>query len=369
VPQGEWDVVARLGSGLAQSVCLSVNKRAKTVKEIAAEVDAHEEYVGEMAAELSELEVLVSPREGRYILNFIAFDEEDWRKLVARMREPAGETAHRLVDAQKVVRTAYERTPLASSGWVWEDVVWAMNCLIIADRGILLRPASKTLTPPERPGGFSYWLGGYECGPGVPHADGVGWLGTDRSASGMGRFGPSFRTMMADRRYSGYPIPPDRGPDVLRTLVDGPAPEEEILSHFSGDDRDECRSTLAELLSSGLVERANGDGYRLTFPVWREGDSEVLTPVVDEVTKPWSEDLLLPVWSDLNALLDEMGYEHRHDQYELWRDWLCSFIAGEALRFMVKQGTLPELGDSPPAKWHFTAWKGDPMTLMRRRSH
>jgi hypothetical protein len=101
--------------------------------------------------------------------------------------------------------------------------------------------------------------------------------------------------------------------------------------------------------------------------VWREGDSEVLTPVVDEVIKPWAEDVLLPVWSDLETLLDEMGYEHRRDQHEVWRDWLCGFIAGEALRFMVKQATLPELGDSPPAKWQFTAWKGDPMTLMRRR--
>ncbi len=33
-------------------------------------------------------------------------------------------------------------------------------------------------------------------------------------------------------------------------------------------------------------------------------------------------------------------------------------------RFMVKQGTLPELGDPPPAKWNFTAWKGD-LAIMR----
>jgi hypothetical protein len=31
---------------------------------------------------------------------------------------------------------------------------------------------------------------------------------------------------------------------------------------------------------------------------------------------------------------------------------------------MAKQGTLPELGDSPPAKRSFTAWKGD-LPLMR----
>lgn len=116
-----------------------------------------------------------------------------------------------------------------------------------------------------------------------------------------------------------------------------------------------------------LVERARrGDTYRLTFPVRREGDSEVLAPVVEEVIGPLVEEVLLPTWPDLDELLDEMGYEHRRDQYEVWRDWLCAFIAGEALRFMVKQGTLPELGEPPPAKWNFTAWKGD-LPLMRLR--
>jgi len=68
--------------------------------------------------------------------------------------------------------------------------------------------------------------------------------------------------------------------------------------------------------------------------------------------------------SDLDALLDEMGYEHRRDQYPLWQSWLSWEVLGLALEFMVKQGTLPEVGDPPRAKWHFTAWKGD-LPLMR----
>jgi len=50
-----------------------------------------------------------------------------------------------------------------------------------------------------------------------------------------------------------------------------------------------------------------------------------------------------------------MGYRHRRDHYQVWRFWLAGFIAGEALRFMIKQGTLPELGETPPAPWSYAA--------------
>ncbi|UCC67127.1 MAG: sigma-70 family RNA polymerase sigma factor [Armatimonadota bacterium] len=355
VPHGKWDAPGRIESALGQSICLSVNKRAKSVQQIAAEIEAHEVYVAGMVHELAELDVLVSPRKGKHLLNFIAFDAEDWRKLVTRMREPAGQIARRLADAQDVLRTAYEKTPM-SSEWSWEDVVWTVNCLIVANRGLprLLR-ASKTLAPPERPGGFAYWLGGYEYVPDAPPMDAPGWYGGVRENSGVGHFGPS----MEHRDYEWILEHPHRGREVLRALVDGPASEEKVLSHFSEQDRDDYRSTLAKLVGQDLVERADGQGYRLTFPVWREADSEVLTPVVEEVVRPLVKEVLLPTWPDLDELLDEMGYEHRRDQYEVWRDWVCGFTVGEALRFMVKQGTLPELDDSPPAKWNFAAWKGD----------
>jgi RNA polymerase sigma-70 factor (ECF subfamily) len=360
VPHGKWDAPSRLNSALAQTICLSVNKRAKSAQQIAAEVEAHETYVADLLADLAELEVLVPPRKDRYLLNFIAFDAEDWRKLVARMREPAGEIAHRLADSQDALRAAYERTPL-SSEWSWDDVVWVVNCHMIANRGIpRVSPPSKMLAPPERPGGFAYWLGGYEYVPGVPHMDTPSWYGTDRPARGVGHFGPS----MNHKGYGWIFGPPGRGWEVLFALLDGPASEEEVLSHFDEDDREECRSTLAKLVSQNLVERADGDAYRLAFPVWREPDSQALTPVVEEVVRPLVDEVLLPVWPDLDKLLDEMGYEHCRDQYPVWRDWLCGFIMGEALRFMVKQGTLPELGDPPPAKWSFTAWKGG-LAMMR----
>jgi len=360
VPHGEWDAPRRIESALGHSICLSVNKRAKSVQQIAAEIEAHEVYVAGLVHELSELEVLVSPRKGRYLLNFIAFDVEDWRRLAARMREPAGEIAHRLADSQDTLRAAYEQTPL-SSEWSWEDVTWVVNCQIIGNRGIWrLSAPSKMLAPPERPGGFAYWLGGYECTPQSPKMDAPGWYGTDRRAGALGHFGPT----MSHKGYDWIFAPPRHGWEMLFALADGPQDADKLLAHFGEQDREECRSALAKLVSQNLVERAEGDGYRLTFPVWREGDSEVLAPVVEDVIRPLVEEVLAPTWSDLNDLFDEMGYEHRRDNYPVWRDWLCGFIVGEALRFMVKQGALPELGDPPPAKWSFGAWKGD-LPLMR----
>ena len=131
----------------------------------------------------------------------------------------------------------------------------------------------------------------------------------------------------------------------------------------SGRARDGYRATLARLVSQGLIAR-DGEIYALTFPVWREPDSEVLAPVVDEVAEPLVRDVLAPTWSDLDAWLDEMGYEHWRDQYPLWQTWLSWEVLGMALEFLVKQKALPELGDPPPAKWSFTAWKGD-LALMR----
>ncbi len=213
-----------------------------------------------------------------------------------------------------------------------------------------------------RPGGFPYWLGGYEYDPDVSGIDAPGWYGTDRLEGGVGHFGPG----MEHKGYDWIFGPPPRGRDVLFALLEGPLPEEKILAQFGDQDREDYRSALAELVSKGLAERADGDAYQLTFAVWREGDSEVLAPVIREIARPLAEEVLSPVWSDLDKLLDEMGYEHRRDQYPLWHEWLCGFILGEALRFMGKQGTLPELADSPPAKWNHAAWKGD-LALVRLR--
>jgi RNA polymerase sigma-70 factor (ECF subfamily) len=357
VPYGPTDPHAYLNDSLlAQSICLSVNKRARSAPEIAAQVEAHLAYVEGTIDHLVELEVLVSPRKGRYLLNFLALDAEDWRQLAARMRQPAGELAQRITEAQPRLVAAFARTPLAAAGWEWEDVTWVINALFLANRALLgVAGDSPETVPPPRPGDSAYWIGGYESGPDVPFMDAPGYYGTDRGGWGLGHFGPG----MAHAHYSRPFDPPAYGQLVLHALLEGPRTEDEIVSQASTLDRERCRSTLAELAAAGLVAREE-ERFHLTFPVFTSADGVHLAPVIEDIVTPLSAEVLAPTWSDVGALLDDMGYHHRREQYPVWRAWLSGFVAGEALRFMVKQGTLPALGDPPPAKWSYSAWLGNP---------
>jgi hypothetical protein len=49
----------------------------------------------------------------------------------------------------------------------------------------------------------------------------------------------------------------------------------------------------------------------------------------------------------------------------MWHEWLGAGIMGQAVLFLVEQDVLPRLGDNPPAKWEFAAWRGTvPMAGM-----
>ncbi len=358
VPHGEWDAMAQLKPALAQAVCLSVNKRAKTIDQIADDVESHRDYVGDMVEGLAKLDVLTSPKKEHYLLNFIAFDSADWRRLFSGIRQPGAEIAQRLADGQPALTAAYDQTPLARAGWTWEDVAWVVNCLIIAQRRLARAVGHpQVLRPPTRPGGYPYWLGGLEYRPDsdIQLPDTPGWSGTERGGWGIGHFGPS----MDHKGHTWMFAPPSHGRTLLYALLDGPLAEEPLLSRLNTEDREQYRSTLAKLVAQELVERRNDATFSLRFPVFSDGDSEILTPVVDEIVNPIIAEALTPAGDGLDQLLDEMGYGHRRDQYPVWRDWFYGFIMGEALRFMIKQGVLPELGENPPAKWSYAAWKGE----------
>jgi hypothetical protein len=114
---------------------------------------------------------------------------------------------------------------------------------------------------------------------------------------------------------------------------------------------------LAKAVSAGLVEKA-GDGFHMAVPVFREADAEILAPAILEVMTPIVRDVVAPVWRDLTRVLDDKGYGHRKDQYQLWRASLTGNVLGEALRFLVEQKVLPRVDEDSPLKWRFVAWKG-----------
>ncbi|HUU54230.1 MAG TPA: sigma-70 family RNA polymerase sigma factor, partial [Armatimonadota bacterium] len=114
---GRWNVSDHLRPGRAQAVCLAVNKEARTAEEIAARVEAHVDYVREVVSDLVEMTALASPKRGKCLASFIAFDAEDWRRLMRLVPEPAAQVGERFAAAEGRLRAAFERTPLAASGW------------------------------------------------------------------------------------------------------------------------------------------------------------------------------------------------------------------------------------------------------------
>jgi len=353
VPKGRWDVFDHLRPGLAQAVCLSVNKEARTAEEIAARVEAHVEYVREVVSDLVEMTVLTSPRRGRYLASFIAFDADDWRGLMQIVPEPAAKVAERFAAAERPLRAAYEKTPLAASGWAWSDVIWVMYAVIVANAGVSRCEGVGHLHPtPDRPGGGSYWLGAHEDVPGLPS---IWTTGLDSWLSSVAAHTGTFWTWQIERESasttsSGADICP-----VFDLLIGAPRTEGEILEALEGD-AERLRAALADLVKVGMARRRN-EKYELGIPLFGQGESDVLTAEVEAVVKPAVADIIVPALRDVDSLLDEMGYGHWREQYPEWHCWLGHDISGEALHYLMEQGVLPRPTQPVPPDFATLAWK------------
>jgi hypothetical protein len=336
---------------LAQSILLAVNKTAKTVPQIAEQVDAHEWYVQQMVGRLVEMSLLHSPKPDRCATTFIAFDADDWRQLDALVNEPAGEATQRLAAALPPLREAFEKTPLAASGWRWEAMIWPICALLTCNRGFWRHlPTEYRPNLPERPDGGRYRVGGVEDPPGRTevrmHGLSSNWI------PGLG-YG-WYQHPDVHREGWSYFTDTDRG-RVVEVLAEGPRTEREVLARLGGDP-EPWRGALAELVEQTLVARDNG-AYRLDFPVFRKADSDVLVPAVDSVVKPVVEEIAIPAFADLDARLDKMGYGHLRDQYTEWHGWLSGAVMGQAVHFLLEQGVLPQPPDPAPMNFCMIAWE------------
>jgi RNA polymerase sigma-70 factor (ECF subfamily) len=357
---GRGNVFYHLNSSLPQTICLAVNKRPKTVAQLAEEAEAHPRYVQEAVDDLLEMEVLASPRKGQYLANFIAFDAEDWRRLMKLVPEPAGEVAKRLAAAEPRLRKAFQRAPLAKLGWTWKDLIWPMYATLICNMGASrVGPEAYRLPKPERPGGGRYWLGAIEF---VEHVPGT-WRAlpfhSNQSPGGLGNGYLPLRVF--NRRNPPYIDPVSDQAAVVEALAGGPLSESELLAKLAGD-AEKWRGALAELVDIGYVARSD-DRYRLAIPVFMQGDSDVLAPEIEAVMQPIIEEVVVPALSGLPAQLDDMGYRHRRDQYGQWHRWITGSIMAQAVHFLFEQGVLPPPPDPTPPSFAFIAWKGDlPLT-------
>jgi RNA polymerase sigma-70 factor (ECF subfamily) len=342
-----------LSPPLAQSVCLAVNKQARTVAEIAEQVEANEGYVQPVVDKLLWDEVLELPQRGRYRTNFIAFDADDWRRTRKLLREPAAEAAKQLAASESRLRTAYERAPLAAD-WDWERMKWPVYAVLVANMGRERNLPEGCRAPawPHRPDGGRYWLGAYEAAPDVVQSWTTGF--NMHGSLPTLRYG-YFWSWGLNREHPVRLAGTDRGP-VVEALADGPLTEKELLARL-GDDGEKLRQALASLVEGKLAERANGT-YRLSFPVFTEDDSEALTSEIDAVVKPIIDQTVVPAITAFEATLDEMGYGFRRDQYGQWRVWFAGDVMAEGVRFLMEQDVLPRPPDPAPPSFCFIAWKG-----------
>jgi hypothetical protein len=353
VPGGRWNVFDHLRPGLAQAVCLAVNKEARTAEEIAARVEAHVDYVREVVSDLVEMTVLTSPKRGKYLASFIAFDAEDWRRLMQLVPEPAAQVAERFAGAESRLRAAFEKTPLAASGWEWSDVIWVMYAVIVANAGVSRCEGVGYLRPqPDRPGGGYYWLGAHEDVPGLPS---VWTTGLNSSFSPAGAHTGHFWTWQIDpARISATSSRADRAA-IFELLVGAPRVESEIVELVEGR-AEEIRSALADLVKLKMARRRNGK-YELGIPLFSRADSDVLTPEVDAVVKPAVAEVVVPALRGVDSLLDEMGYGHWREQYPEWHCWLGHDMSGEALHYLMEQGVLPRPTQPVPPDFATLAWE------------
>jgi len=353
---GHGNVFYHLNASLPHTICLAVNKQPKTVAQLAEQAEAHPRYVQEVVDDLLEMEVLTSPAKGRYAANFIAVEAEDWRRLMALVPEPAGEAAKRLAAAGPRLRKAFARTPLAKLGWTWEELLWPMYATIVCNMGASrVEPEAYRPPKPERPGGGRYWLGAIEVAEDVPGAWWALPFHCSQSPSGLSNGYLPLRVFK--RQNPPYLEPVSDRAAVVEALAAGPLAESDLLAKLMGE-VEKWRGALAELIGIGYVAQASGR-YRLTIPVFMQGDSDVLAPEIEAVMRPIIEEVVVPALAGLPAQFSEMGYRHQRDQYGQWQRWVTGSIFAEAVHFLFEQGVLPPPPDPTPASFAFIAWKGD----------
>lgn len=351
--QGHGSVFERLRPSLAQTVCLAVNKTPKTAQQISQEVQAHPGFIEETAADLLEAEILASPSKGKYLTNFIAFEAADWRRLMGLVREPAAQVAERLAKSEARLRCAFEKAPLAASGWAWEHILWPMYSVLVTNVAASRNePASFRLPRPERPGGGRYWLGGHEEVRDLPPVWCTGFNSHGGGCPGLQH--GYFWTWGLEREHRGLA---GDSLTAVALFADGLLTEREALARSAGDP-EHWRGILADLVKSGFVKRADGR-LRAGIPIFTQGDSDVLTAEIDATMRPIIDEVVVPSLTDVDRMLDEFAYDHRREQYAQWHRWLTSNVMGEALRFLMEQGVLPRPTDPAPATFAHIAWKGD----------
>ncbi len=347
ISPGPTDVFALMRSSLAQSLCLSVNKQPKTAAEIGAEIAAHELYVREKAEELVAAEVLKRTDDGRYLASFLAMDAGDYAELRTLSREAGPPMADLIRQRLPDLQAAYLRTPVARAGFSWDESLWPVVGVMLCMRGTWRALQMPIPDPPQRPDGGWYWLGGFEA-----TADAGPSLGAGLNVTGGRVLEYGFLWLTG---ASGRPALQQESINVLDAIADG-ATTAPGLQAALGASRDGALAALQPLLRDGLVI-ADGERLSLAFPVYRQEDSDILTPVLDALAQELARGIMLPRLQVIGDSLHARGYGHLGEPYvRLLRWWMESPMHEEALRLLAERKVLPPVPSPLPATFGLIAW-------------
>lgn len=354
---GEGAGYAPLRPLLAQAICLCVNKRAKTARQIAREVDANIQYVHETADLLTECEILRVDASRRYQASFVALDAADWGQFAGFVRSHAGALAEALRPHLRRLRAAWLDAPVAKEGFGWAQGKWPLVALLLLNSGVERNAAVAPGPPPLRASGYRFWLGGRELTPETPQVWMLGFSSTGYESEGLHH--GHFRTPELPRCGGHF----GRGEKLLAltAVAEGAKTVAQVCARVEAP-RERMEAALAELSKCGLLNAKSGR-LRLTFPVFTEDNSAVLVPVIDEVCRSLLDGVLDPALRELGSHLDQAGYGHLRDQFPVWYRWTRGDISAEALRHLIASKDLPRPPEPAPHSFCFIGWLGEPSVM------
>lgn len=340
-----------LGRALVQSICLATNKVARGIQEISKEVDANPAYVREEVDGLVAEGLLEETSDGKYQAIFIALDAEDWAQLRTGLMDTALRFADGLQSNLGKLEDAWNSTALPGSGFSWEQGVWPT--LAIFGCNIGLSRNSLPLPGPSSHASGAYWQAGYETTPGEAPPWVMGFNNTRGDEASL-RHG-FFWSYGLDRE--GFAFAGERT-SVLTAVARGIC-DVDLIAGDACLDPEKVREVLAQIIESGVLRRESG-ALKLTIPVFRQGDSDLLTPAIDEVIGDLSRRILEPWLADLGARLDAMGYGRLSEEYTpIWRRWIGGNAAEEGVHELLRRGVLPDPGHPAPANFCMIGWFGN----------
>lgn len=346
---------------LAQSICLTANKTAKSMEQIARTIDANPEFVREAIGPLVR-EELVSQIDDRYITNYVALDAEDWISITKDVRRHGKLLADRLGTCLPALEKAWGKSSFPSRGFPWSTGIWPMLALFVANQGVARNSAAPPLpeAPTHKETGKRYSAGGREVVPEEYVLWGTGFSiwSSDAESFCYGQFW----TWGLDRVY----LETSERYSAILGAIDSGDPGPASIAQTTIRPVDQVEESLARLVELGVIERREGR-LSLAFPVVRQEDSDVLAPMVDTVSAQLSADILAPATADVADKLRAAGYGHLESQFPEWRRWFEGDICGEALKELLSRGVLPDPGQPAPARFALIGWKGQlPLITWRR---